>query len=51
MGLGNESLQGNKNLFYLSRQAVKGTDDLRTFASRLPWRQEQIDLPAVTIVP
>jgi peptidoglycan/xylan/chitin deacetylase (PgdA/CDA1 family) len=51
MGLGNESIQGSKNLFYLSRQAIRGTDDLRTFASRLPWRQEQIDLPPVTIVP
>jgi peptidoglycan/xylan/chitin deacetylase (PgdA/CDA1 family) len=51
MGLGNDSLQGNKNLFYLYRQAVSGTDDLHTFASRLPWRQEQIDLPPVTIVP
>jgi peptidoglycan/xylan/chitin deacetylase (PgdA/CDA1 family) len=51
MGLGKESFQGNKNLFYLSRQAVKGTDDLQTFASRLPWRQERTDLPPVTIVP
>jgi peptidoglycan/xylan/chitin deacetylase (PgdA/CDA1 family) len=51
MGLGNESLQGNKNLFYLSRQAVKGTEDLQTFASRLPWREEVYDLPPVTIVP
>lgn len=51
MGLGNESLQGSKNLFYLSRQAVRGTDDLQTFASRLPWRQEVYDLPPVTIVP
>ena len=51
VGLGNESLQGDKNLFYLYRQAVNGTDDLQRFASRLPWRQEHIDLPAVTIVP
>lgn len=51
MGLGKESLQGQNNLFYLYRQAVSGTDDVRTFASRLPWRQEQIDLPALTIVP
>ena len=51
MGLGNESVQGTQNLFYLSRQAVRGTDDLSTFTSRLPWRQEQIDLPPVTIVP
>jgi peptidoglycan/xylan/chitin deacetylase (PgdA/CDA1 family) len=51
MGLGNESLQANKNLFYLYRQAVKGSEDLRTFALHLPWRQDQYDLPALTIVP
>ena len=51
MGLGNETLQSNKNLFYLYRQAVKGTDDLRAFGSSLPWRQEQYELPALTIVP
>lgn len=51
MGLGNESVQGNKNLFYLYRQPVRGTEDLVTFGSRLPWRQEQYDLPALTIVP
>jgi peptidoglycan/xylan/chitin deacetylase (PgdA/CDA1 family) len=51
MGLGNKSLQGNKNLFYLSRQPVNGTEDLRTFGARLPWRQEQYELPALTIVP
>ena len=51
MGLGNESAQGTRNLFYLYRQAVNGTDDLQAFASRLPWREEQIDLPPLTIVP
>ncbi len=51
VGLGNETVQGKKNLFYLYRQAVNGTDDLNTFASRLPWREETIDLPPVTIVP
>jgi peptidoglycan/xylan/chitin deacetylase (PgdA/CDA1 family) len=51
MGLGNETRQGSKNLFYLYRQAVRGTDDLPTFASRLPWRQAQYDLPPATIVP
>jgi peptidoglycan/xylan/chitin deacetylase (PgdA/CDA1 family) len=51
MGLGNESLQGNKNLFYLYRQAVKGSDDLRKFALYLPWREDRYDLPALTIVP
>jgi peptidoglycan/xylan/chitin deacetylase (PgdA/CDA1 family) len=51
MGLGNESLQGNKNLFYLYRQAVNGSDDLRAFALHLPWREDHFDLPALTIVP
>ena len=51
MGLGNESLQGQKNLFYLYRQSVEGTDSLQTFASLLPWRQDQVDVPALTIVP
>lgn len=51
MGLGNESLQASKNLFYLYRQAVKGSEDLRTFALHLPWREEQYNLPALTIVP
>ena len=51
MGLGNESVQGTKNLFYLYRQAVKGTDDLQIFGSRLPWRQEIYDIPPLTIIP
>ena len=51
MGLGNESLQGNKNLFYLYRQAVNGSEDLRTFALHLPWRTDQYDLPPLTIMP
>lgn len=51
MGLGNQTLQGSKNLFYLYRQPVEGTDSLEAFASMLPWRQDQVDLPALTIVP
>jgi peptidoglycan/xylan/chitin deacetylase (PgdA/CDA1 family) len=51
MGLGNESVQGTKNLFYLYRQAVKGTDDLQTFGSRLPWRQDVYDFPPLTLIP
>lgn len=51
MGLANESLQGNKNLFYLYRQAVKGSDDLRTFALLLPWREDLDHLSALTIMP
>jgi peptidoglycan/xylan/chitin deacetylase (PgdA/CDA1 family) len=51
MGLGKESLQGNKNLFYLYRQAVRGTDDLKTFALLLPWREDLDHLPVITIIP
>lgn len=51
MGLGNGSLQSDKNLFYLSRQPVRGTDDLRAFSLLLPWREEIENLQAVTIVP
>ena len=51
MGLGKESVQGSKNLFYLYRQPVEGTDDLQAFGALLPWRQEQYDFPALTIVP
>lgn len=51
LGLGNETLQGSKNLFYLYRQAVKGSDDLRTFALLLPWREDLENLPALTVVP
>ena len=51
MGLGEETVQSDKNLFYLYRQPVKGTDDLRTFASLLPWWKDMENLPALTIVP
>lgn len=51
VGLGKETLQGQKNLFYLYRQPVKGTDDLATFASLLPWQGNMTNLPALTIVP
>jgi peptidoglycan/xylan/chitin deacetylase (PgdA/CDA1 family) len=51
LGLGYESLQSNRNLFYLYRQAVKGSDDLTTFALLLPWREDLDHLPAITMVP
>ncbi|HLF74547.1 MAG TPA: polysaccharide deacetylase family protein [Anaerolineales bacterium] len=51
LGLGREALQGDKNLFYLYRQAVDGTDDLSAFASLLPWREDLENLPAITVVP
>ncbi|HLO15308.1 MAG TPA: polysaccharide deacetylase family protein [Anaerolineales bacterium] len=51
MGLGHETLQGSKNLFYLYRQPVKGTDDLSSFSLFLPRRGDIENLPALTIVP
>ncbi len=51
MGLGEETLQSDKNLFYLYRQPVTGTDDLAAFASLLPWQGDTTNLPALTIVP
>jgi len=51
MGLGNESLQGNKNLFYLYRMAVNGDQNLEAFALLLPWRGDMNSLPALTLVP
>jgi peptidoglycan/xylan/chitin deacetylase (PgdA/CDA1 family) len=49
LGLGDETLQGKKNLFYLYRKPVTGTDDLISFATFLPW---QGDIQAaLTIVP
>ncbi|HMB21218.1 MAG: polysaccharide deacetylase family protein [Chloroflexota bacterium] len=45
VGLGKETLQGQKNLFYLYRQPVKGTDDLATFAALLPWQDDMTNLP------
>jgi peptidoglycan/xylan/chitin deacetylase (PgdA/CDA1 family) len=51
MGLGNEALQSDRSLFYLYRQPVKGTDDLRSFSLLLPWRGDVENVPAVTIVP
>lgn len=51
MGLGNKTLQSAKSIFYLYRQPVQGTDDLNSFASLLPWREENVNLPALTIVP
>ena len=51
MGLGNESLQGNKNLFYLYRMTVNGNQSLEEFVLLLPWRGDLNNLPVVTIVP
>ena len=51
MGLANETLQGNKNLFYLYRMAVNGNQNLESFALLLPWRGDLTNLPALTLVP
>jgi hypothetical protein len=51
MGLGNETLQGNNNLFYLYRKTVIGNQGLEAFALLLPWRGDLTSLPAITIVP
>lgn len=51
VGLGNESLQGSRNLFYLYRMTVNGNQSLESFALLLPWRGDLTILPAITIVP
>ena len=51
MGLGDKSLQGNKNLFYLYRMDIQNSDDMFSFASHLPWRNDMDTLPILTIVP
>ena len=51
MGLGNETLQGNKNLFYLYRMTVDSTQSLESFALLLPWRGDLNKLPEFPIIP
>jgi len=51
MGLANETLQSNKNLFYLYRMVVNGNQNLESFALLLPWRGDLANLPALTLVP
>ena len=51
MGLGNDTLQGNKNLFYLYRMVVNGNQNLESFALLLPWRGDVTNLTALTLVP
>ncbi len=51
MGLGVYTYQGENNLYYLSRREIKGTYDLRTFASFLPWQGDVNNLPVTTTVP
>ncbi len=49
LGLGNETLQGKKNLFYLYRKPATGTDDLLSFSAFLPWQGDF--QAALTVVP
>ena len=51
MGLGNETLQGNKNLFYLYRMTVDSNQSLESYALLLPWRGDLTNLPVLTLVP
>src|SRR5574341_1227051 len=51
MGLGAETLQGEKNLFYLYRRDIKGSYDLSAFASFLPWQGDLDHLFTATMVP
>jgi peptidoglycan/xylan/chitin deacetylase (PgdA/CDA1 family) len=51
VGLGNDTRQAIKNLFYLYRKDVSGFIDLATFASLLPWQNDMNNLPILTIVP
>lgn len=51
MGLGNDALQGNKNLFYLYRMTINANQSLEAFALLLPWRGDLTNLPALTLVP
>lgn len=51
VGLGEKTSQGNKNLYYLYRMDIKGSDDISDFALRLPWRNDVEPLPILTIIP
>ena len=51
MGLGLQTLQSDKNLFYLYRMDINRNTDLTAFASLLPWREDMNDLPALTLIP
>lgn len=51
VGLGTDMQHGPVGIYYLQRRDVKGTYDLKTFASFLPWRGDLENLPAATVVP
>jgi len=51
MSLGFTHDQGNGNLFTLQRRDVKGTYDVKKFASFLPWQGDPVFLPTDTPSP
>jgi peptidoglycan/xylan/chitin deacetylase (PgdA/CDA1 family) len=51
MSLGFTHDQGNGNLFTLQRRDVKGTYDVKKFASFLPWQGDPVFLPTDTPTP
>lgn len=51
MSLGFTHDQGSGNIFTLQRRDVKGTYDIKQFASFLPWQGDPIFLPTDTPVP
>ena len=51
MGLGEEVVQGDRNIYYLYRQSITSDLTLETFASLLPWQSGLTTQPAVTVVP
>jgi peptidoglycan/xylan/chitin deacetylase (PgdA/CDA1 family) len=51
MGLGPTVDQGIGNLFNLQRRDIKGSYDLRLFASFLPWQGDPAFLPTITPTP
>jgi peptidoglycan/xylan/chitin deacetylase (PgdA/CDA1 family) len=51
MGLGPTTEQGPGNLFNLQRRDIKGSYDLNTFASFLPWQGDPVFLPTATPTP
>lgn len=51
MGLGLQTVQSERNLFYLYRMDIRHSMDLVSFASLLPWREDMTNLPALTLIP
>jgi peptidoglycan/xylan/chitin deacetylase (PgdA/CDA1 family) len=51
VGLGESSLQGTKNLYYLYRWDITGLTDLQDFAASLPWQEDMSHLTVLTVIP